>query len=209
MPVSGVDSITYAGCRDGVALIDVRGNAAADPVYVLRKRARVESRSCRVLFALFFALCGLTGPAKAACPEVELYTLDCGRIHVPDMDPFADDGSYMGVSAQLVVPCYLIQHEKQSILWNSGIGDQFAGPKGGTLPFGRAVHVPIARQSFKQLGIRFSDLTNLGFSHEHPYPAAVRVGLSGVSTLDLGCLSNSSILKFLDAGYQLHAQARF
>jgi hypothetical protein len=29
---------------------------------------------------------------------------------------------------------------------------------------------------FKHLGIRFSYLTYLGFSHEHPYPAAVRVG---------------------------------
>jgi hypothetical protein len=77
-----------------------------------------ESKVARVLFALSFALCGLTGPAKAASPEVELYTLDCGRIDVPDMDPFAADGSYMGVTAQLVVPCYLIRNEKQYILWD-------------------------------------------------------------------------------------------
>jgi hypothetical protein len=55
MPVDGVDSITYAGRRDGVAFIDVRGNAAAERAHVLRRRARVESRSRRVLFALSFA----------------------------------------------------------------------------------------------------------------------------------------------------------
>lgn len=162
MPVSGVYSITYAGRRDGAASIDVRRNAVPERAYVLRG-------SCRVLFTLFFALCGLTGPAKAASPEVELYALDCGRIDVPDMDPFADDGSYKGVTAQLVVPCYLIRHEKQYILWDTGIGDQFAGPKGGTLPFGWAVHVPMTlADQFKQLGLRFSDVTYLGFTHEHP-----------------------------------------
>jgi hypothetical protein len=81
---------------------------------------------------------------------------------------------YMGVTAQLVVPCYPIRHEKQYILWDSAIGDQFAGAKGGTLPFGWALHVPMTlANQFKQLGIRCSDVVYLGFSHEHPYPAAV------------------------------------
>jgi glyoxylase-like metal-dependent hydrolase (beta-lactamase superfamily II) len=85
------------------------------------------------------------------------------------MDPFADDGSYKGVAAQLVVPCYLIRHGEQYLLWDAGIGDQFAGPKGGTLPFGWAVHVPMKlADQFKQLGLSFGDITYLGFSHEHP-----------------------------------------
>jgi glyoxylase-like metal-dependent hydrolase (beta-lactamase superfamily II) len=144
MPADTVYSITCAGRRDGVAF------------------------SRRLLLALFSALCCLAGPA-AASPEVKLYTLDCGRVDVPDMDPFADDGSYKGVTAQLVVPCYLIQHHEQYLLWDAGIGDQFAGPKGGTLPFGWPVHVPMTLAGqFKQLGLSFSDVTYIGFSHEHP-----------------------------------------
>jgi N-acyl homoserine lactone hydrolase len=131
-------------------------------------KACVENCSWGVLLGLFLGLC-LAGAAKAASPEVELYTLDCGRIDVPNMDPFADDGSYKGVTAELVVPCYLIRHQKQYLLWDAGIGDQFAGPKGGNLPFGWPVHVPITlADQFKQLGLRFSDVTYLGFSHEHP-----------------------------------------
>jgi N-acyl homoserine lactone hydrolase len=144
MPADTVCSTTFAARLDGMAF------------------------SRQVMLALFFALC-LAGPARAASPEVKLHTLDCGRIDVPDMDPFADDNSYKGVTAQLVVPCYLIQHEEQYLLWDAGIGDQFAGPKGGTLPYGWAVHVPtMLAEQFKQLGLRFSDITHLGFSHEHP-----------------------------------------
>ncbi len=43
---------------------------------------------------------------------VAVYPLDCGRIDVADMDAFADDGSYKGVSKQLFVTCYLIRHPK-------------------------------------------------------------------------------------------------
>jgi glyoxylase-like metal-dependent hydrolase (beta-lactamase superfamily II) len=119
--------------------------------------------------ALFLALCGPAASGEAASPEVVLTTLDCGRIEVPDMDPFADDGSYKGVSGGLVVPCYLIRHQEQYLLWDAGIGDQFAGPKGGALPFGWAVHVPMTlTDQFKQLGVRLSDVSYLGFSHEHP-----------------------------------------
>jgi glyoxylase-like metal-dependent hydrolase (beta-lactamase superfamily II) len=168
MVASGICSTTSAGRRDDVAFIGVNGSALAECARMPRMRARVESRSRRVLSGLFFALC-LAGPAKAANPEVKLYTLDCGRIDVPNMDPFADDGSYKGVTAQLVVPCYVIRHQKQYLLWDAGIGDQFAGPKGGTLPFGWAVHVPMTLAGqFKRLGLRFSDVSYLGFSHEHP-----------------------------------------
>jgi N-acyl homoserine lactone hydrolase len=128
----------------------------------------VESRSREVLLSLFFAL-HLAGSAQAANPEVELYTLDCGRIDVPNVDPCADDGSYKDVTAQLVVPCYLVRRQKRYLLWDAGSDDQFAGPNGGTLPYGWAVHVPMTlADQFKQLDLRFSDVTYIGFSDEHP-----------------------------------------
>jgi hypothetical protein len=54
-----------------------------------------ESKVARAAFCLHYPspYAALQGRAKAASLEVELYTLDCGRIDIPDMDPFADDGS--------------------------------------------------------------------------------------------------------------------
>lgn len=118
----------------------------------------------------FFALicCRTNVDANAASELVRLYTLGCGRVDIADMDAFGDDGSYKGISKQLVVPCYLIRHPKGDLLWDAGIGDQFAGPNGVTLLPGYVANVPVTLGSqLKQLGLRFEDIAYLGFSHEH------------------------------------------
>lgn len=79
---------------------------------------------------LALLLCVAVGHAKQGATKVKLYTLDCGRIEINDMDAFADDGSYAGVSKTLVVACYLIRHPKGDLLWDAGVGDQFSGRRG-------------------------------------------------------------------------------
>jgi glyoxylase-like metal-dependent hydrolase (beta-lactamase superfamily II) len=107
-------------------------------------------------------------PAARHTPAVKLYTLDCGRIDIADMDAFADDGSYKGVSGQMVVPCYLIRSAKGDLLWDTGIGDQFYGPRGVTLLPGYVAHVPVKlRDQLKRLGLNFTSIEYLAFSHEH------------------------------------------
>ena len=120
---------------------------------------------------------GVALPARAANSlaaqprpgTVTVFPLDCGRIDVNDMDMFADDGSYRKVSAQLVVSCYLIRHPQGDLLWDTGIGDQFAGPKGVTLIPGNIVaHVPVTLQSqLARLGTSLARVHYLAFSHEH------------------------------------------
>ncbi len=107
-------------------------------------------------------------PTQAATPNVRLYTLDCGRIDVADMDAFADDGSYSGQRRQLVVPCYLIRHSGGDLLWDAGIGDQFFGPDGVTLLPGFVAHVPVKLENqLTLLGVSFRSIRYLAFSHEH------------------------------------------
>jgi glyoxylase-like metal-dependent hydrolase (beta-lactamase superfamily II) len=117
---------------------------------------------------LALLLSGAMAHAEDSARSVKLYTLDCGRIDIANMDAFADDGSYAGVSRQLVVPCYLIRHARGDLIWDAGIGDQFAGPEGITLLPGYVAHVPITLESqLRRLGLSFADITYLGFSHEH------------------------------------------
>lgn len=97
-----------------------------------------------------------------------VYPLDCGRIDVADMDMFADDGSYKGVSGKLVVSCYLIRHPKGDLLWDTGIGDQFAGPTGVTLIPGNVAYMPVTlRSQLALLGTSPEQVQYLAFSHEH------------------------------------------
>ncbi|ETF02954.1 lactamase [Advenella kashmirensis W13003] len=101
-------------------------------------------------------------------PSLRVYPLDCGRIRIKDMDMFADDGSYKGVSAQLVVSCYLIRHPKGDLLWDTGIGDQFTGPKGVELMPGNVAYMPVTlRSQLAWLGTRPGKIRYLAFSHEH------------------------------------------
>jgi N-acyl homoserine lactone hydrolase len=121
------------------------------------------------LTLLALLLCLAVGHAKHGVTDVKLYTLDCGHIDINDMDAFADDGSYAGISKTLVVACYLIRHPKGDLLWDAGVGDQFAGPKGVTFQPGYIGRVPVTlRSQLQRLGLDVEDVTYIGFSHEHP-----------------------------------------
>lgn len=137
-------------------------------------------RSLHTPLLLAALAAGMALPAQAASAatvsatasqqaQVQVFPLDCGRIDVKDMDMFADDGTYKNVSAQLVVSCYLIRHPQGDLLWDTGIGDQFAGSKGVTLIPGNIVaHVPVTLQSqLKKRGTSLAGIRYLAFSHEH------------------------------------------
>jgi N-acyl homoserine lactone hydrolase len=115
--------------------------------------------------------------AMAAAPQtsraspfsaVKVYILDCGRIDVLDMDMFADDGSYAGVHKELVDPCYLIRHPKGDLLWDTGVGDQFAKAGVTYIPGRITARVPITLQSqLQDLGVSPGSISFIAFSHEH------------------------------------------
>jgi N-acyl homoserine lactone hydrolase len=121
------------------------------------------------------ALMGSGSAALAAGPngpvEVKLYTLDCGRFEFKgSMGLFSDTGEYDGQSGALVDPCFLIQHPKGTLLWDTGLGDAIATqPEGvpylnGTIQ----LHVDHTLQSQLQtLGLKMEDITYVAFSHFH------------------------------------------
>ncbi|HEY8618439.1 N-acyl homoserine lactonase family protein [Phenylobacterium sp.] len=119
------------------------------------------------LFALTAAaLCLLGGEAAAAAPDVRLHALDCGRLTVPNADPFADDGAYKGVAKDLVVPCYLVRHPKGDLLWDTGVPQAIADMPGGKGPGGISVARKLTDQ-LKELGLRPEDVEYVSVSHSH------------------------------------------
>jgi len=125
-----------------------------------------------------FGLSGLCLLALSACahqplqpagaPLVQLYAMDCGRIHVSDADSFADDGSFAGQARDLVDPCYLIRHPKGDLIWDTGlpsaIHDRANGVDAG--PYHITVPTLLADQ-LAQLHLTPADIEYFSLSHSH------------------------------------------
>lgn len=104
----------------------------------------------------------------AAPAEVRLYTFQCGEIFVADLNAFSDTEAYTGQSKRLVVPCYLIQHGDDYMIWDAGLPDslhelpdgQTVGVMTGTMP------VTLAGQ-LDALGVAPADIDYVAISHGH------------------------------------------
>lgn len=128
------------------------------------------------VLAGILALAWSVAPAQAAdssspAAEIKLYTLDCGRFEFKgSMGMFSDTGEYDGQSGALVDPCFLIQHPKGTLLWDTGLDDAIAAKPEGVPYLGGTIqlHVDKTLQSQLQaLGLKTDDITYVAFSHFH------------------------------------------
>ncbi|MBJ6761562.1 serine hydrolase [Myxococcaceae bacterium JPH2] len=115
------------------------------------------------------AVYGATAPAAAPAKGVRLYTLDCGRIDLADMGMFSDTGEHAGEAGSMPAPCFLIQHPKGNLLWDTGLGDAVAKLPDGLSPMpGVRFHVATTLASqLAQLGLKPADIQYVGISHMH------------------------------------------
>jgi N-acyl homoserine lactone hydrolase len=111
------------------------------------------------------AACGATGTVS----QVRLYALDCGHATFTDMGMFSDTGEYDGKPGKIADPCFLIQHPKGVLLWDTGLGDRFAAhPEGVDVMPG--IHVTVSAtlvDQLKSLGLDPAAVTYVAFSHFH------------------------------------------
>ena len=108
-------------------------------------------------------------PATArATAMVRLYTLDCGRIDFDDEKVFADTGEHDGEKAAMPVPCFLIRHGDEWLLWDAGLGDEIAASPGGRTVVGLRFRVPVTLASqLAALKLRPDDIRYVAVSHLH------------------------------------------
>ena len=139
--------------------------------------------------AVFFVLNGappLTAQQAAleSSPPVavKLYTLDGGLTAFKNADVFSDTGEYENKYLALPTPCFLIQHGKDWMLWDTGLGDKLAAESKGVEKFGGrfSVRRTLASQ-LAQLGLQPEDIHYVGLSHLHSDHAG-NIGLFPMST---------------------------
>ena len=90
-------------------------------------RVTKDSGLCRATLALaavFVAGCAMHDDvAKGAGPASvrRMYVFDCGRIEIKDLSRWSPPGSNVGKAFEFSDNCYLIQHAKGYMLWDSGV----------------------------------------------------------------------------------------
>lgn len=122
-------------------------------------------RSAFVLFSFLLARSAAADPVTS----VRLYALDCGHIDFKDMGFFSDTGEYDGKPGTVVDTCWVIQHPKGVLVWDTGLPDKMAEAKGG-VDAAPGIHVTIEKTMASQLdaiGIKPADVTYVAFSHLH------------------------------------------
>jgi N-acyl homoserine lactone hydrolase len=119
---------------------------------------------------LCLSLLGTTAIAGAEVPisQVRLYVLDCGHAEFENMGMLSDTGEYDGKPGTFVDPCFLVQHPKGTLLWDTGLGDQIADNKNGVINNGHRIAVPVKLlDQLRLLGLTPADIRYIAFSHLH------------------------------------------
>jgi N-acyl homoserine lactone hydrolase len=98
-----------------------------------------------------------------------MYVLDCGRLVAKDQSRWTP-GVNAGQPRELSNNCYLFQHERGTLLWETGLPDSVIEQKDGrTSPNGALVWFrdkTLASQ-LANLGIKPDDVTYVAISHSH------------------------------------------
>lgn len=98
--------------------------------------------------------------------DLSLWRLDCGEIHVTDLDVFSDAFLYEGQQKTLTDSCYLIRHGDRFLLWDSGLPGELAGNSVESGPFRMSLTAPLTGQ-LARIGVRPEQVTFVGISHYH------------------------------------------
>ena len=94
---------------------------------------------------------GITPPNK---PQLKLYVFDCGRLKFDNINSFGINNHEINVR-ELVVPCYIIEHEKGRLLWEGGLPSYVAdSPDWVEMETGSKMRLD------KTLKLGFSQITN-------------------------------------------------
>ncbi len=140
------------------------------PSIAREDRRTLLSRSAllAVAAALVALLVGVVGAqVSALAPEVQLYTLNGGQLDLPNLGEFSDTDTHQGERAVMAVPCFLVRHGNDWLLWDTGLGDDLAKEPGQVrLGMHWMVKTTLAAQ-LAQIGLKPDDIRYVALSHLH------------------------------------------
>jgi glyoxylase-like metal-dependent hydrolase (beta-lactamase superfamily II) len=106
--------------------------------------------------------------AAPAAGTTSLIRLDCGTGEFKDMNGFFSDrpGVYPPGPGQVADSCYLIQHDGQQLIWDTGFPAKLKGGSQDMGGFTARLSTTLAEQ-LAQLNLKPADIDIVGISHMH------------------------------------------
>jgi glyoxylase-like metal-dependent hydrolase (beta-lactamase superfamily II) len=120
------------------------------------------------LTTFFLAVASTLMAAQAAhAAEVKLWRLDCGTITVKDLSSFSDTYQYAGKQRTLTDSCYVIQHGKDYMIWDTGLpAGLLNAPLDEAAPMQPTLAVTVPQQ-LEKIGVTPDAIGIVGISHYH------------------------------------------
>lgn len=119
--------------------------------------------------ALAFLLASAwAAPSAAQEPraDIQMWRLDCGEIHITDLNVFSDAWQYVGRQKTLTDSCYLIRNGDRYLLWDTGLPGEMTGRTVAS-PIGRMSVRERIRDQLARIDVRPEQVTFVGISHYH------------------------------------------
>src|ERR1700691_3702701 len=113
---------------------------------------------------------GKSGNAAAPATVQRMYVINCGQIVIKDLSRWSPPGVNVGRPFEFSDNCYLIQHAKGMMLWDSGLPDSLvATPEGVPMANGAFVtkRAKTLTSGLAEIGVTPAQVTRIAFSHTH------------------------------------------
>jgi len=111
--------------------------------------------------------CASESPQAARASVKRMYVLYCGEAQVPDISPWSE-GKNANVAASFSNQCYLIEHAKGWLIWDTGYQDALANkPEGLKTPRFTAYRKKTLQAQLAEIGVSPDQVTYLAMSHSH------------------------------------------
>ena len=121
--------------------------------------------------------------SSLAVADPKLYVFDCGSIQLADVTMFGLQPDETPVR-ELFVPCYLIEHGNDRLLWDTGLPLSVAGQGKVTMDGGDSfVYQRSIVDQLAAMGVKPADITYLAFSHLHADHAGGANAFAGSNVL--------------------------
>ena len=115
-----------------------------------------------------FVISGCATTSNQPAAVERMYVISCGENHVKDLARFTGQPADKDKAVVFSDYCYLIEHARGWMLWDTGNADRLAAmPNGMQTPVATAYMKKPLAESLKELGVAPAQIQHFAMSHHH------------------------------------------